>query len=256
MRPRLALLAVVAAAVCTGGLWAAHAGDGNDRVLSKVTFVHFRKGLGRPPGTPGGGKKTDEGYYSYIARGAKWRTLEDVRLNTTAEENLGGALDSVIVDAVKAGMDVWETAGGSDTAIFGGLSRDSSITYDDGAYRGYNTISFGPYGDPQVIAVTTVWGYFSGPASQREIIEAHILFSDDYQWGDASADGNRDGSPDAFLMDIQNIATHELGHWAGMGDVYEVAAIEETMYGYSTEGELKKRDLYKGDVAGLTNLYR
>jgi len=28
------------------------------------------------------------------------------------------------------------------------------------------------------------------------------------------------------------------------------------MYGYSTEGETKKRDLYFGDAAGIARLYR
>jgi len=27
------------------------------------------------------------------------------------------------------------------------------------------------------------------------------------------------------------------------------------MYGYSAHGEIKKRDLYKGDIAGITKLY-
>jgi len=234
---------------------AVQGGDGNDRVLSKVTFIHFRKGQGKPDGTPGGGKKAQDGYYSYIAKGAKWRMLEDVRLNTTAEENPKGNLDDVIVNAVEAGVREWETPGGSTIAVFGDVVVDSDVTYDGGAYRGYNTISFGLYNDSMVIAVTTVWGYFSGPSSQREIVEAHILLNDEFEWGDASVDGDGDGSLDTYLMDIQNIVTHELGHWTGMGDVYEAAASDETMYGYSTEGELNKRDLYKGDIAGVTKLY-
>jgi len=258
MRRKLVLVAVACVvSVALAFASVALAGDaGNDRVLSKVTFIHFRKGHGKPGGTPGGGKKTEEGYYTYISKGAKWRTVEDYRLNLTAEENAGGALDSLIQNAVAAGVNEWETPGSTTLAIFGDVVLDSAVTYNDGAYRGYNTISFGLYGDSMVIAVTTVWGYFSGPLSQREIVEAHILFNDEFQWGDASADGNGDGSPDAFLMDIQNIVTHELGHVAGMGDLYQTAAGDETMYGYSTEGELKKRDLHKGDVTGVTKLYQ
>jgi len=253
----VAVACVVSAALAFASVvLAGEGGNGNDRVLSKVTFIHFKKAHGKPGGTPGGGKKAQEGYYSYIAKGAKWRTLEDFRLNLAAEENAGGALDGLIQNAVAAGVNEWETPGSTTLAIFGDVVLDSAVTYNDGAYRGYNTISFGLYGDSMVIAVTTVWGYFSGPLSQREIVEAHILFNDEFQWGDASADGNGDGSPDAFLMDIQNIVTHELGHVAGMGDLYQTAAGDETMYGYSTEGELKKRDLHKGDVTGVTKLYQ
>ena len=41
-------------------------------------------------------------------------------------------------------------------------------------------------------------------------------------------------------MDVLNIATHEIGHAAGMGDLYTTSAQEETMFGYSNEGETKR----------------
>jgi len=247
----------VGAALCAAVAAAGDNGSKDERVLTKVTFVHYKKGHGKPanPGK-GGGKNPDGGYYAYISKGAKWRTTEAFRLNLACDENTGGSLDGVIGNAVAAGMEAWETAGGAGLSIFGGIALDRTATYQNGDYRGSNTISFGLYGDPNVIGITTVWGYFSGPVSQREIIEAHILLNDEFQWGDASADSNGDGSPDSFLMDVQDIATHELGHVAGMGDLYETGASEETMYGYSTEGELKKRDLYKGDIAGVTGLYK
>jgi len=250
-RKRIYLAAAALGAVMVfAGAYFALAGEGGkdqDRILTKVTFIHFKKGHGKPPdagGGKGGGKKQEQGYYTYIAKGAKWRTVEDLRLNPSCDENLSQPL---ITNAVEAGLDEWETPGNAVFDIFGTVVLDPSATYNDGAYRGCNTISFGSYGDPDVIAITTVWGYFSGPISQREIVEAHILMNDDFVWGDASAG--------PVVMDVQNIVTHELGHCAGMGDLYESPAGEETMYGYSTEGELKKRDLYKGDITGIINLY-
>ena len=216
---------------------------GNERVLSKVTFIHFRKAPAKPSGVGGG--KTGPGYYTYIAEGARWRTLEDLRVNPT---NGDGVAVGDIANAVGAGMAEWETPGKKTLDIFRNVELDPSVTYDDGAFRGYNTISFGSYGNQNVIAVTTVWGYFGGKPSQREILEAHILMNDYYVWGDAALNPS--------VMDLQNIFTHELGHVAGMGDLYQSAAREETMFGYSSEGETKKRDLYKGDVTGITSLYR
>ncbi|MHC4789259.1 MAG: matrixin family metalloprotease [Planctomycetota bacterium] len=256
----LGLAACVAVgAFCARAAWAKGEGKGKDRVLSKVTFIHFKKGHAKPPwagGDGGEGKKQDEGDYTFISRGARWKSTEEFRLNLTADENTGGVLDGVITDAVAAGMAEWESPEGASLDIFGALVIDSSASYDDGAYRGHNTISFGSYGDPAVIGVTSVWGYFSGPPRGREILEAHILLNDQFGWGDASADTDGDGEPDAHLMDIQNIATHELGHVAGMGDLYESGASKETMYGYSEEGEMKKRDLYTGDMTGIKELYQ
>jgi len=244
-----AVAAVVLGWMCQ--LSAAPQGKGKDRILSKITFIHYKKGHAKPPraaGDKGRPKEEDEGYYDYIAKRAKWKMQEDLFLNLACEENVNGSLESVIAHAVIAGIEEWETPGEATLYIFGTLYENTEVTYDDGAYRGYNTISFGSYEEPDVIAITTVWGYLTGPPDLREIVEAHIQMNDDYVWGDAATDSQ--------LMDIQNIMTHELGHWAGMGDLYELAANEETMYGYSTEGELKKRDLYNGDITGVTKLYQ
>lgn len=241
----LVVFALVASSVSEG-----EPGQGSDRILTRVTFIHFRKGHAKPPWAGGGenpGKKEEEGYYTYLAKGTKWREIEDVRLNPESD-NLE-LNPSELGIAICYGMTEWETAGSQTLSIFGNVEPDFGVTYDDGNYRGFNTISFGTYPDPGVIAITTVWGYFSGPPSQREIIETHILFNDgDFVWGDAETDST--------LMDVQNIATHELGHCAGMGDLYLSAASEETMYGYSQEGETKKRDLDKGDETGIINLYK
>lgn len=47
----------------------------------------------------------------------------------------------------------------------------------------------------------------------------------------------------------RDIVTHELGHGIGLADIYDCEL--ETMYGYSTEGDIIKRDLYDGGIAGL-----
>jgi hypothetical protein len=220
-----------------------------DRILSKITFIHHKKGRAKPPWAGGGKDKPgDEGIYSYIAKGAKWKAVEELYLNPSCGENLDGSKDDFIADALFAGIDEWQTPDAESLEIFGDLFIDYDVVYNDGALRGYNTITFGSYKNPGVIAITTVWGYFTGPPPGREIIEAHILMNDEFEWGD--------GSVEASLMDIQNIFTHELGHWVGMGDIYEIAGSEETMYGYSGEGETKKRDLYTGDKAGIIGLYQ
>ena len=242
---------------------AAPQGKGNDRVLSKIKFIHYRKGYGKPEGTPGGGKAKDkdEGYYTYLAKGAKWKETEPYYLNSVNEDGLD---PGDVFSAVTDGMDEWEFYALFE--IFGIVSEPAEgeplqstdpeypngtapASYDEGDYRGYNTISFGTHDNPNVIAVASVWGYFGGPPSQREIVEAHILLNDDFEWGIV------DPLDPTMVMDVQNIVTHELGHCAGMGDLYKKDATEETMYGYSTEGETKKRDLYDGDINGITKLY-
>jgi len=244
----LASLLVVSLLAVLTAAGAPEKGRQDDRVLSKVTFIHFRRGHGKPDWTPGGGggkgggKKAEEGHYAYISKGARWRDMEPFVLNPTNTQGLG---EGFVVAAVSDALAEWESYAGD---VFGPLDVDYDADYNDGELDDANTFSFGSYPDPWVIAVTTVWGYFSGPPGQREIVEADVMFNEDFAWGD--------GELDAGVMDLCNIATHEGGHCGGMGDVYEPAADQETMYGYSDYGETIKRDLYTGDITGITKLYQ
>ena len=111
---------------------------------------------------------------------------------------------------------------------------------------GRNELVFGNYSREGVIAITVIWGYFSGPPSRKQIVEFDILFDTDFTWGNAD---------NSSVMDLQNIATHEFGHGIGLGDLYDAACFDGTMYGYSTEGEITKRTLNAGDIIGLRSIY-
>ena len=104
-----------------------------------------------------------------------------------------------------------------------------------------NAIDFGDYSDDKVIAVTSVWYTPKG----RQIVEFDIRFNTRFSWGDAESD----------KMDLQNIATHELGHSIGLADIYSTACSAVTMYGYSDYGEIQKRTLEQPDITGLQKMY-
>ena len=205
--------------------------------LTKITFIHYKDSQARPAGA---GKTKTAQCYGFLANGAKWKTTEDYYINPS-DSDLGR---SFVESAVNAGVTEWENYGGN---IFGKSTVDSNIPYDDTKVDGNNVAAFGIYPDPNVIAIANVWGYFYGPPKTRELVEWDILFNTSFNWGDGAADPS--------LMDLQNIATHELGHSAGMDDLYNTSCNLETMYGYSSEGEIIKRNLYNGDIAGIEALY-
>ena len=82
--------------------------------------------------------------------------------------------------------------------------------------------------------------------STGQILETDIKFNTDYAF-------KTDGSADAY--DVQNIATHELGHSLALADLYDSADSDKTMYGYAAKGETKKRTLTQDDMDGITYLY-
>jgi len=92
---------------------------------------------------------------------------------------------------------------------------------------------------------------FRGRPSDRKLVEWDQIYDQvDFDWSldcDAEDCSNK--------MDFDNIATHEDGHSAGMGDLYEDQCSEQTMYGYASYGEVKKRTLELGDITGISDLY-
>lgn len=223
--------------------------DPSDRgPLTKIVFIHYKKGFGHKPNhNPGGGNGGTEGppCYTLLAKNAKWKTIENVQVNPTNS----GLSDTFLVDNTLASREVWDTQ--TSVELFGNtIGVNTSADWDGDAGDspdGLNEYSFGAYSDPNVIAVTVTWGYFSAPPPFREIIEYDVLFNTAFIWGDATVDNS--------TMDYLNIATHETGHGAGLGDVYDAVCGEVTMYGFSTEGETKKRDLATQDINGLRKLY-
>ena len=205
--------------------------------LEKRVFIHYKKGSGKS----GNGKA--DACYTLLGEGVKWRTLPvDFVVNPSPFEDEGS-----VVNAMATGAEKWDNE--TRTKLFGSYSVDYSADWDDTPTTrdGVNEMSFEELPNANTIAITVTWGYFSGSRHSREIIEFDILYNLQYQWGDAEMDPT--------VMDIENIAVHEIGHGLGLGDLYNGTCAQETMYGYSSNGETEKRSLNGGDLRGIQKLY-
>lgn len=213
----------------------------NPAGLQKIVFIHYKKGYAKPPWANGGKKDTQ--CYDFLGKWVKWKELP---VNYVIDpDNPYGLSEEFVSDAIYKAAEEWDAH--TSAELFGSYTIDYESSWDSDAPDGRNELLFGDYPEEGVIAVTVVWGYFYGKPSERKIIEFDILFDTDFVWGDASVDPN--------VMDLQNIATHELGHGIGLDDLYDTVCSEETMYGYSDYGETKKRTLEAGDITGLQILY-
>lgn len=233
--------------------------------LQRVVFIHYKKGFAKPPCDNdgvcepedgekpscedcknGGNGEEESTCYAFLDKWAKWKELPvDYVIDP---DNPDGLTESFVVSAISAGAEEWDAH--TSAELFGTYFIDYSSSWDIDAPDGRNELLFGDYPQEGVIAVAVVWGYFYGPPGQRRIIEFDVLFDTDFTWGDAT-----DVTTDPAVMDLQNIATHEIGHGAGLADLYDTACSEETMYGYSSYGETIKRDLNTGDITGIRELY-
>jgi len=229
----------------------------NSPVLGKAIFIHYRKGFAKPCNNDGicdpdegpwcadckkaGGKEKGPRCYGFLSKGAKLKSAKSLTINPELDT-------SVILNSALE----WDS--NTSVVLFDGYATDPTADWDSEAPDGRNEFSFGDYPQSGVIAVAVVWGYFSGPPQTREIVEFDVMFDTDYSWGDAGPTSETELG-DTSVMDLQNIATHEIGHGVGLDDVYESACSEVTMYGYSTEGETKKRTLADPDITGIQKLY-
>jgi hypothetical protein len=187
--------------------------------------------------------------YSYLSSGARWKTVEPWIFDPS---NTGGLDSSFILQNMSLDISKWEDATdgiignnkGMDilgSGTFGAASSTLGKTLD---YK--NEVEFAKINNPGAIAVTYIWGIFSGITSKRQLVEWDQVYSTDFPWS---------GTGEAGKMDFENIATHELGHSVGMGDLYNSGCNQETMYGYADYGQTNKRDLNAGDITGIDLLY-
>jgi opacity protein-like surface antigen len=228
--------------------------------LTKVVFVHYPKGLeakGGKPGPPDKPPKDDNGgggggklWYEYS--GIHWdSTSADFLYNPAGEpgDYLG---------AIQLGFDTWtDVEGSSFDFTFDGTTGIGISSLANEA-DGHNVVGWADLdaeGFSNAIAVTMVWYNSAGI-----IQEVDMAFSNnpEFTWhqnDDIDELWDIDNYTDAYDVDVQNIATHEAGHWLLLEDMYNKPAGEQTMFGISAEFDLQKRSLESGDIAGIEEIY-
>ena len=207
--------------------------------LEKIEFIHWKKDFAKPEAAKAPKTPT---CYAFLGKYGKtylkWTTLP-VKYVINPVNPVQTLDETFVTSAVGTSAETWDAATGQE--IMNGYTVDNTVVYGVQDYK--NAITFGNYPTAGVIAVTAVW---YNPAT-KAIVEFDVMFDTDWTWGDAALDSAK--------MDLQNIATHELGHGVGLADVYDSVCSLVTMYGYSDYGEIIKRTLEQPDITGLQTLY-
>ena len=208
-------------------------------IVEGIAFVDKKKDFSHKPQHAGNNGGTT--CFSFLSKDTRWKIVEPYIVDPT---NLAGLDSYFIKNNTASDIAKWEGAASKDilgNEIFGVVDGADTSSPDS-----KNEIMFADIADPGAIAVTIVWGIFSGPPFSRQLVEWDQVYDDvDFAWS---------SSGEAGKMDFENIATHEIGHSVGMGHPSD-SCTEETMYRFADFGETKKRDLNSGDIAGVKKLY-
>lgn len=169
----------------------------------------------------------------YIYTGYYQISLATAQYYVNPKNKLGFSA-SALVATIQTSAGTWDGQTG-----FNVFSYQGQTTRTAGKRDGYNVIDFGSYRSG-VIAVTMLW------VSGSRMVEIDMRMNTLYRW---SLNG------EARKMDVQNIVTHEFGHWVGLNDLYSSSDYWLTMYGYSDYGITYQRDLGLGDINGIHAVY-
>lgn len=182
------------------------------------------------------------GCVTQIVEGAIWRQPYDVIVDPTNDD---GIPRNLFVDAVCRGILEWESRFSTSTKVVRSQDTSGCVDgFDGDSPDGKNEIMMGFIEEDGILAVAVIWGIFSGPLSQREIVETDMLLNLHYPWGDATQDPN--------VVDIQEITSHEHGHSIGMAHSNTNGA---TMYPTASVGETLKRDILPCEAAAMCEFY-
>ena len=206
------------------------------RGIAKAEFIHYDKGQ----------QKNMRTSSPQIGSGTCWSTFATWNTNLPVSyainpSNDQGLSSVQIESAISTSAETWDNATGEE--LFNNVYNiDYRARY--GKFDGKNSIVFGKT-RPGIIAVTSIW-YNTGT---KQIYEFDMKFNTYYRWGNVYTNTYQ------YLMDLQDIATHELGHGVGMDDIYTNSCSDVTMFGYGYYRETYKRDLAGPDIEGLLSLY-
>lgn len=173
--------------------------------------------------------------WAYSLIGPIWSgTTTPYWINTS---NRDGLSDSALETAVRSGADVWNSTNQNTyfDATYAGPTSRSTVTLNN-----YNDVFFRNGRSGNAIATTYTWYIGS------EIVEADIAFWDK-KWRFFT--GTSDCSGGFYVEDI---ITHEMGHFYGLGHSGDVNA---TMYPSASYCSQEFRSLDSDDVDGIEALY-
>lgn len=213
--------------------------------LDRIVFIHSRNHDAKP--TDGKPSKTPA-LYSYSRY--RWPTAAIPYYYNDANSPVANALEGI-----QAAFGAWNDTDSS--VVFSYQTTTSALPGVDVSFPDYQNVVGWAVLDPGTIGLTIIWSN----SRTKVVVDVDTVLNlhSSYAWSQTVVVDAPDllqlTDTDAYDVDVQAIMTHEAGHWLVLNDLYTSSAGDQTMYGYASDRELKKRSLESGDIAGVIKIY-
>ncbi len=180
---------------------------------------------------------------AYVYAGYKWS-------QTSANYYINGVFAPSFRTAMHAADYTWNNAGSAFQFHYQGTTNRNPNVWAF-APDGYNDIGFYKKGN---IGVVTVLASVRNETNGKAIVETDTTFN-------TSNNFTTDGELGKY--DVQNVMTHEFGHWLKLEDLTgwgapswcEIWEFESTMCDHIEPNETRKRSLENDDKEGIKSIY-
>jgi hypothetical protein len=177
---------------------------------------------------------------------------------------------STFLTGITNSFDTWNQVGTNFKATYKGTSKSNPGTLQakwnprTSSFTGaQNVVGFRSISQyPDAIGITYFWRTASTFGYHLVEVDTALNTISAYKWWQTTGVEDPDSASwptsqtsAAYDVDVQNIMTHEAGHWLVLDDLYDEASESLTMYGYASQNELQKRSLEAGDKAGIKAIY-
>lgn len=154
------------------------------------------------------------------------------------------SLPSLWIQTIRQSFQTWEEVSGSFMNY--SYQGTTAVVSPTPHFRdNINLISYSNIDGPNnVLAYCACWCN----TTSKIILESDIVIDSSENWSVTPS------CPTGFF-DLQSAVTHEIGHTLMLNDLYDSVNSEQTMYGYMSTNETKKRTLAEGDIAGIRYIY-
>ncbi len=205
---------------------------------------------------------------SFDGKAARWNV--DSPIQVEYDSNFGSEFNSSgcdrsgpctsstgsVGDAIKSSVKAWKNVSGLDLKIATPVAKTIS---QNPKYDGKNQIKFYPSGWqnlPFVPPTSALAVTISTYNEEGKILDADIFINGEFfDWGVVNSDG------EAGVHDMQNVITHEFGHFLGLDHTSESLSepdpelLNATMFYASFPGQITNQTLENHDVWGIRHLY-